>query len=271
MSSITTMAAVLTAAMLSHASPSPSTSDAAWTTLRGGLTSEKDDQRRAATRVLGLLEGDETARGLALEGLKDKDPDVRAAAADALGQMRAKGVGPQLVALVKQEHEVGVVMAGARALITLGDPTGYAVYYAILTGERKAGGGLLESQKKMLKDPKKMAELGFEQGIGFIPFAGVGYGAIKAIGRDDASPVRAAAARILAKDRDPKTRDALVTAAGDKSWIVRAAALDALSRRGDSSVLAEIAPRLEDGEDVVKYTAAAATIHLSAVEQKKAR
>jgi len=253
------------------AAQAPASEDRAWATLRTALTSEHDEQRRSAARVLGLLEGDETARGLALEALKDKDADVRAAAADALGQMHAKGVAPELIALVKKESEVVVVMAGARALISLGDPTGYAVYYAVLTGERKAGGGLLESQKKMLKDPKKMAEFGFEQGIGFIPFAGVGYGAIKAIGRDDASPVRAAAAKILAKDRDPKTRDALLTASGDKSWIVRAAALDALSRRGDPQVLEQIAPRLNDEEDVVKYTAAAATIHLSDVATKKVR
>src|SRR5215831_20696198 len=131
------------------AAQAPASEDRAWATLRTALTSEHDEQRRSAARVLGLLEGDETARGLALEALKDKDADVRAAAADALGQMHAKGVAPELIALVKKESEVVVVMAGARALISLGDPTGYAVYYAVLTGERKAGGGLLESQKKM--------------------------------------------------------------------------------------------------------------------------
>ena len=89
-------------------------------------------------------------------------------------------------------------MAGARSLIALGHPTGYAVYYAVLTGEKKSGGALLDEQKKMLKDPKKMAEFGFEQGIGYIPFAGIGLGAFKTVTKDDASPMRAAAAKILA-------------------------------------------------------------------------
>ena len=80
---------------------------------------------------------------------------------------------------MKSETDVGVVVAGARALIALGDLYRYNVYYAVLTGERKSGEALLEDQKKMLKDPKKMAQFGFKQGIGFIPFAGLGYGRSK--------------------------------------------------------------------------------------------
>jgi hypothetical protein len=34
---------------------------------------------------------------------------------------------------------------------------------------------------KMLKDPKAMAQMGFEVGIGFVPFAGAGYGVFKAV------------------------------------------------------------------------------------------
>jgi HEAT repeat protein len=253
------------------AAQTPSPADRAWEVLRAGLTSEKDNQRAVSVSVLGLLEKDPTAAKFALIALGDKSPDVRAAAADALGQMHARQAARRLITTARKETHVQVVMACARATIALGDPAGYGVYYAILTGEKKAGGSLLESQKKMLKDPKKMAEFGFEQGIGFIPFAGLGYGAIKAITHDDASPVRAAAARILAKDRDPGTRDALVAASADKSWIVRAAALDALSRRGDPSVLEEIAPRLEDEEHAVRYAAAAATIHLSTLERGKTR
>src|SRR5262249_30623776 len=161
-------------------------------------------------------------------------PEVRAAAADALGQMKAKSAAPKLEKIiVGGEKEVSVILACAHSLILLGDNRGYNVYYAILTGERKSGAGLLADQKKMLHDPKKMAEFGFEQGIGFVPFAGMGYSAFKMISKDDVSPVKAAAARILAKDPDPKSRDALVAAASDKSWIVRTAALESLAFRGD--------------------------------------
>ena len=45
--------------------------------------------------------------------------------------------------------------------------------------------------------------------------------------KDDASPVRAAAAKIVAKDPDPKSAEALIEATSDSHWIVCVAALDA--------------------------------------------
>lgn len=240
--------------------------DKAWAILKSGLAEKGVDQRALASRVLGLVVNNPKAEELALTALGDARPEVRAGAAEALGQMKAKSAAPKLAETLKEEKDVSVIIAGARSLIALGDPLGYTVYYAVLTGEKKSGGDLLEEQKKMLYDPKKMAKFGFEQGIGFFPFASIGYGAIKALGKDDSSPVRAAAAKILAKDPDPKSGAALVEAASDKSWIVRAAALEALSQREDSSVLPEIEPKLDDEKAAVRLTAAAALIHLQSVE-----
>jgi HEAT repeat protein len=243
--------------------------DKAWSTLQSGVTDKGTDDRATAVRILGLIENNPKAAELALNALKDDKPEVRAAAADALGQMHARSSVPSLRAMIGADKEPSVVMAGARSLIALGDPTGYAVYYAVLTGEKKSGGSLLDEQKKMLKDPKKMAAFGFDQGIGHIPFAGVGMGAFNALTKDDTSPVRAAAAKILAKDSDPKSSQALVEACSDKSWLVRAAALDALSHRGDPTVIPQVEAQLDDDKDVVRLTAAAATIHLH--DMKRAR
>ena len=235
-----------------------------WGVLQTGLSDKTTDERAIAVRVLGLLENDPKAQDLALKALADDKPEVRAAAADALGQMNAKSTAPKLEQVILgNEKEVAVILACARSMIQLGDNRGYGVYYAILTGERKSGGGLLDDQKKMLHDPKKMAQFGFEQGIGFIPFAGIGYGAFKQFSKDDESPVRAAAAKMLIKDPDPKTREALLAAASDKSWIVRMAALDSLAHRGDPTVIPQIMPQLGDEKDVVRYTAAGAIIRLS--------
>lgn len=242
--------------------------DKAWTVLQSGLSASGDD-KVTAVKVLGLIENNPKATELALTALGDSNPAVRAAAADALGQMQAKSAAPQIEATLKAEQDVGAVVSCARALVALHDPVGYAVYYAVLTGEKKSGGALLDDQKKMLKDPKKMAQFGFEQGIGFVPFAGVGMGAFKALTKDDSSPVRAAAARILAKDPDPKTRDALVQAASDKSWLVRAAALDSLSHRNDPSVVPKIESSLDDDKTAVRLTGAAAIIHLHDVQEQK--
>jgi len=45
-----------------------------------------------------------------------------------------------------------------------------------------------------LHDSKKVAEMGFEQGIGYIPYAGMGWDAVRTILKNDASPIKAAAA-----------------------------------------------------------------------------
>jgi HEAT repeat protein len=234
----------------------------AWTVLQAGLAEKNDGHRVAAARALGLLENDSKAADLALKALSDQSADVRTAAADALGQMKAKQAAPKLAEIIDKEQEVSVVLASARSLVALGDPLGYNVYYEVLTGERKSGDPLLEEQKKKFKDPKKVAEFGFEH---FVPFAGAGYGAFKALRKDEASPVRAVAAKTLAKDRDAKSGRALVQATHDKSWIVRVAALEALSHRGDPSVLRKIEPALDDDKDAVQYSAAAAVIHLESV------
>jgi hypothetical protein len=79
------------------------------------------------------------------------------------------------------DHDPAVALAAAHSLNLMLDNSAYEVYYEILNGERKAGKGLIASQTSMLRDPKQVAEFGFEEGIGFVPFASIGWGAIKAI------------------------------------------------------------------------------------------
>ena len=56
-----------------------------------------------------------------------------------------------------------------------------------------------------MKDPKKLALMGFEEGIGFVPFAGMGWEGISPAYKTDPSPVRAAAAKVLVRDPDPES------------------------------------------------------------------
>ncbi len=105
------------------------------------------------------------------------------------------------------------------------------------------------------------------EGIGFIPFAGLGYGVFNRLRRDDASPVRAGAATKLAEDPDPKTAEALRRSANDESWLVRTAVVSAIAMRDDPTFLDVIVPLMDDDNRVVRYTAAATTIRLSATEQ----
>jgi len=227
----------------------------AWSSLSDGAADKSAQTRTIAVRSLGLVPD-------------DADAEVRAAAASALGHMGAKSAIPALKEAAK-DHDAGVILSAASSLRLLGDSTAYLVYYAVLTGKRKSGEGLIEEQKKMLNDPKKMAKFGFEQGIGFVPFGGLSYGVFKTLTKDDVSPVRAAAAVALAHDPDPVSGNALVVAASDKSWIVRAAALDAIAQRDDPNLIVGIMGALGDEKAEVRYTGAATIYRLSRVAKSK--
>jgi HEAT repeat protein len=156
-------------------------------------------------------------------------------------------------------------------LYQLRDGSAYDVYYAILMGDKKASDGMIQSQLDRLKDPKKVAMLGFEQGIGFVPYGGIGVQAYR-FAKSDHSPVRAAAARFLALDPDPMSRDALVQIAlTDDSTAVRQAALDALAERGDAVCLQRLERNLSDTKFAVRYRTAGAMIHLSDVAARAKR
>jgi hypothetical protein len=146
----------------------------AWQILQEGLAEKSADKRANAVSALGLLSGNVKAEKAASEALKDDKFNVRAAAATALGSMHALGSIPELESAL-EDQEPSVVLAAANSLLLLKvDGSAYAVYYGVLTGTVRPSRGLVRNQMRTLHDPKKMAELGFEEGIGFVPFAGVG-------------------------------------------------------------------------------------------------
>jgi HEAT repeat protein len=228
--------------------------------------SKKTINRADGIRVLGLLRDNERARALAEDALKDPSPQVRSSAATALGKMHATESIPKLESALA-DKKIPVVLAAANSLRELKDEkTAYAVYFDLLTGERKSGDGMIARQLAMLKDPKELAKIGFSEGIGYIPFAGIGWDAYRTMSKKDPNPARAVAATFLAHDPDPATAKALVKATNDKDWIVRAAAVEAIAQRGDSSLLPKVERKFADRNPKVRYTAAAAVIRLSANE-----
>jgi HEAT repeat protein len=237
----------------------------AWAMFEVAANSKGTTERAIGIRALGLLRDDAHARELAEGALDDLKPEVRAAAATALGQMRATQSIPKLQKLLSDD-KVPVVMAAAHSLRDLKDSTSaYAVYYDILSGGRKSGGPISQ-QLDTLRDPKVLAKIGFEQGIGYIPFAGIGWDAWRYTHKKDPNPIRAVAATFLAHDPDPATGVALCAAMKDKDWIVRAAAIEALAQRGDPEFEGKIELSLFDPNPHVRYTAAAAVIRLTGVE-----
>ena len=243
----------------------------AWDMLMTAAYSPRASERTNGIRALGLLRDSTQARQLAENALNDPNTDVRRAAATALGQMHAKESIPKLENALS-DKKIPVVMAAAQSLRELkADKSAYEVYYDLLTGERKSNDGLIAKQLETLRNPKVLAEIGFSEGIGFVPFAGIGWDAWRTMRKKDPNPVRAGAASLLAHDPDPASADALVKATNDKDWIVRAAAVEAIAQRGDASLLPRVVKKLSDKKEKVRYSAAAAVIRLSVIERKTAR
>jgi HEAT repeat protein len=244
--------------------------DKAWGVLETALADKSADTRAKAAFVLGLIDNNSRAQTDAEKALGDPDSKVRAAGARALGAMGAKSSIPKLKKLVDDE-ESEVVFAAAAALRRLDDPMAFGIYYAVLTGERKSGESLADQQMKILKDPKALSKIGFEAGLGFVPFGGAGLAGYKMLTKDDATPVRAAAAQQLALDPDPRSAKGLVAALADGKWLVRAAAADAIAQRNDPSLKSSLPPVFLDSKDTVRYTAAAAYLRLDGKRAPRGR
>ena len=238
----------------------------AWTLLETGLSQKSAVQRLVSVRVLGLIPDDTHAVELAEKALKDPSGAVRAAAATALGQMHASGADAALRQALK-DRDLTVVMAAAHALRLINDPACYEAYYQILTGERRNDSGMIAQEMKVLHDPKQVAEMGFNEGIGYVPFASIPWEALQTIMKDKKNGAAAKAALMSALATDPaaRTNKVLLAASHDRNWVLRVAALEAIAKRGDPSLLSGIAPTLQDSRREVRCTAAAAMIHLNDV------
>jgi HEAT repeat protein len=240
-----------------------------WQILQSGLRSRKVAERTEAVKALSLLAGNRQAVRFSLRAMRDKNPRVRAAAASSLGDLHATNTIPALRAAVS-DKDASVMLAATHALYVLKDPLAYEIYYAILMGDKKTSAGMIQSQLDRLKDPKQVAQMGFEEGIGFLPYAGMGYEAYRQLKKGKDSPIRAAAARYLALDPDSISEDALVQAAvSDKNIIVREAALDALTQRANPKCAHRLAVNLDDSKYPVSYRTAATIIELGSIEHRR--
>jgi HEAT repeat protein len=237
-----------------------------WPPLEAGLVQKSSGQRLAAVRVLGLIPDDPHATELAEKALKDDNGLVRAAAATSLGQMHASEADGSLKQALNDKN-LSVVMAAAHALRLLNDPACYDAYYEIYTGERKNDSAMVAQEMKVLHDPKQLAQMGFNEGIGYIPFAGIPWEALQTIMKDKKSGAAAKAALIsaLATDPDRRTNKVLLATSQNQNWVLRVAALEGIAKRGDPTLLPGIEPRLSDSKPEVRFAAAAAVIHLNDV------
>jgi HEAT repeat protein len=235
--------------------------------LKDGLEEKNYDRRAQVIAALGTIGLRRDVVSLIEGVLNDKDAPVRQAAVEVLGTMKSRGSIPKLQ-LALDDNSAVVSFAAAQALWTMGDRSGQDLFVEVLDGDRKVSTGLvrggLQKVHEELHDPKALAELGSEQAAGaFLGPAGFGVTAAVELAKDKAAPARAISARLLANDTSDIAREVLREALQDRSWIVRAAAAEALGVHGSLNDVATLAPLLDDNQKEVRYRAAAAIIRVA--------
>ena len=254
----------------------PSLHDRATTLLNEALKDKNPDTRKVAVQALGLASLREPYLSQAESMLADKDVEVRLATITSLVDLRNKNtVGALQRALNDEVPEVS--FAAAKALWALKEPSGRDALVAVLSGESKTSSGFLTKQKRealrMFQTPKTLFTFALMQSIGLAPVPGIGLGvsSMQGILSDPSVSGRAATALLLSADRTPEVLSALKDALSDKDWSVRAASVHALALRNDPALLPNVSPLIDDKKEAVRLRAAAACLRLESLKSAPAR
>jgi HEAT repeat protein len=239
----------------------------AWKVLDDGLADKDFDHRANAISALGTIGLQPEVVRLVEGGLEDKSTSVREAAARALGRMKSRGSIPKLREALDDQSAI-VVYAAATALCQMDDKSGEEVLAEILSGDRKASAGRVDqgmrTAHEKIHDPKELLALGAEMTAeGLFPPAIFGVKFVEDMSKDKSAAPRAASALLLGDSTDADARDTLEHALEDGSWLVRAAAAQAIARHGTQREIAMLAPLLNDDHFEVRYEAAAAIVRLA--------
>jgi HEAT repeat protein len=248
-----------------------SNQDRARTSIEDSLKDKNPDTRKHAVQALGLVSAGEPYLSELEAMLNDKDVEVRLAAITSLSDLKTDRTVPALrKALDSDVPEVS--FAAAKALWALNEPLGREALISVLSGDTKTTSGFITKQKRdalrMLHTPKTMFMFALQQSANLAPVPGLGAGvsSVQGILSDPSVSGRAATALLLSADRDPDVLKALRDALTDKDWSVRAAAVHAIAMRNDPASEADLAPLLEDKKEAVRVRAAAGYLRLDAIK-----
>jgi HEAT repeat protein len=254
------------------ADPAPaSNQDRAHSLLEDSLKDRNPDTRKHAVQALGLVSAREPYLSELEAMLDDKDVEVQLATITSLVDLKSgRTVAALRKALDSDVPEVS--FAAAKALWTLNEPAGREALISVLSGDTKTSSGFITKQKRealrMLHTPKTMFMFAMQQGANYVPFPGVGAGisSLQGILSDPGVSGRAATALLLSTDRAPDVLPALQDALTDKDWSVRAAAVHAIALRNDAALAPELVPLFEDKKEAVRVRAAAGYLRLESVQ-----
>ena len=239
--------------------------------LVDALGEKNPDVRRQGVVALGLVGAREPFVSLVESMLSDKDVYVRLSTVATLVDLKSeRTVGALQKALYDEAPEVSY--AAAKQLWALKDAEGRKALLAILSGDSKTTSKFITLQTRdrlrLLHTPKTMFLFALKEGVGFAPVPGLGEGisSLQDLLSDSNVSGRATAALLLGNDNGQDVLDALRDGLHDKDASVRAASVHALALRGDTALIDDIYPLLNDGRENVRLRAAAAYIRLTWVK-----
>lgn len=244
----------------------------AWQVLTSAIQDHSAIHRQNAIGALSTLPPWSSTVRLLTNALKrDKDDRVRAAAAAALGTIKAEKAIPDLRAALDDE-QVAVRFAAAQSLWKMGDHSGRDVLLNVLEGESSPGGGMNKMIRQQwddatgkLHDPQALAWMGAEEASGAFlgPFA-IGVTMAEQLTKDKGAPARVLSASMLASDHNPKTVRDLDESLGDNNWVVRVAAVKALGAHSCVRLIPDLTPFLDDKHDELRFAAATSILRIAA-------
>src|ERR1700730_16515352 len=242
--------------------------------LEDSLKDRNPETRKHAVQALGLVSAREPYLSELEAMLDDKDVEVRLATITSLVDLKSGRTAPALrKALDSDVPEVS--FAAAKALGPLNEPLGREALISVLSGDTKTSSGFITKQKRqalrMLHTPKTMFMFAIQQGANFAPIPGLGAGvsSLQGILSDPSVSGRAATALLLSMDKDPDVLPALQDALSDKDWSVRAAAVHAIALRNDPALESDLIPLLEDNKEAVRVRAAAGYLRLESIKSRR--
>ena len=245
--------------------------DRAQALLEDALKDRNPDTRAQAVQALGLLSASEPYLSRLQGMLDDKDVSVQLAAVVSLVDLRSKSTVPALrKALDSEVPEVS--FAAAKALWTLGEPSGREALVSVLSGETKTSSGFITKQKRdalrMLHTPKTLFLFTVKEGAAFAPVPGLGAGisSLQGILSDPGVSGRAATALLLSADKSPQVLQALRDALSDSDWSVRAAATHAIALRNNPALKTDLIPLFDDKKEAVRVRAGAGYLRLAGIK-----
>jgi HEAT repeat protein len=245
----------------------PDISQKCWTLLGDAAKDRNPDVRKDAAEALSLVPAnDKTLQSLG-SMLDDHDVAVRIAVVTTLGDFKDKRTIP-LLKKALNDPVPEIDFAAAKVLYHLHDPDGEQFFLAVVAGESKASSSYFSKEKRsalrMLHTPTKLFMFAAIEAVGFAPVPGLGMGISSAQGilSNPDSSARAAALLLIANSYDPALDDAVGLALSDKEWSMRSAAAHVVATHPLPVFRPTLATMLDDKKVAVRLRAAAAYIRL---------